>query len=366
MPPPKARFPADGLPQRVLALKLLIYVSVSSIQEGTGLGRSAGAMSSLLPRPFPTGATLSIVVLVLLWLGGMPFYFQDVVALLQLDGEVPGSYRLATSSNTLLAASTALYLANLWLDGRGVARLASSLAGLGALGLLTDVALRAFWPEISGRAVSALDSAEYEAVALWVAVATVTWLAVEGGFRLHPVGAFVMPVIMCGVVAEIWLINGSTAGTGFAVFSGLAAYWGQAFIVAQFLGYGAFLLAACLGVLYLLFHDWEPRERAARRAPALWRLYELMVAALSVGLPLFAIAGIMLVGRAVDGSGSGWAGAAVWTPLVLGTYGLLLWLLFRGPMAGPRLAWGSILGFGVTLLGYIAVHLLPGVASLVA
>jgi ABC-type transport system involved in cytochrome c biogenesis permease subunit len=312
------------------------------------------------------GAALSVLVLALLWVGGMPFYFQDVTQLLRAEGDLSASYRLATSANTLLAASTALYVSNLWLESRGAARLASSLAGLGALGLAVDVALRAFWPELVGRTVAGVDSAEFEAVALWVAAATGTWLVVERIFRLEPLGAFVMPVIMCGVVAEIWLINGSTAGAGFAVFSGLAAYWGQAFVVAQFLGYGAFLLAAGLGVLYLLYHEWEPRQREARRVPLTWRLYELMVAALSVGLPMFAIAALMLVARFLDGGGYVGLRAGAWATLVLATYGLLLWVLFRRPMAGERLAWSSILGFGATLLGYIVLHLLPGVPGAMA
>ncbi|HEX6828719.1 MAG TPA: hypothetical protein VF104_07045 [Burkholderiales bacterium] len=322
-------------------------------------------MNFLLPRPYPIAATLSVLVLALLWAGGMPFYFRDVALLLSLEGELPGSYRLATSANTLLAASTALYLANLWLDSRGAARLATWLAGIAALGLVMDVALRAFWPELSGRRVAGVDSSEYEAVALWVALATGAWLTAERTFRIAPVGAFVMPLIMCGVVAEIWLINGSTARTGVAVFSGLGGYWGHAFVVAQFVGYGAFLLAAGLGVIYLLFHDADPPERAALRVAASWRLYELMVAALSVGVPVFAIGGLMLLGSALDNSGSRWAGSTTaWAALVLGTYGFLLWRIFRRPMPGERLAWGSILGLGATLLGYIVVHLLPESAAL--
>ncbi|HEX6827468.1 MAG TPA: hypothetical protein VF104_00660 [Burkholderiales bacterium] len=323
-------------------------------------------MNFLLPRPFPIAATLSMLVLALLWVGGMPFYLRDVALLLRIGEDLPASFRLATSANTLLAASTALYLANLWLESRGAARLATWLAGIAALGLVADVALRALWPELSGRTVAGVDSSEYEGVALWVAFATGAWLMAERTFRIAPVGAFVMPLIMCGVVAEIWLINASTARTGFAVFSGLDAYWDHAFVVAQFVGYGAFLLAACLGVLYLLFRDGNPSEGAALRATASWRLYELMVASLSVGVPVFAIGGCMLLGSALDNSGSRWAGGTAWAVLVLGTYGYLLWRIFRRPMPGERVAWASILGLGATLLGYIVVHLLPETAALLA
>lgn len=309
-------------------------------------------------KVFPFGAGLSLLLLGMLWAGGMPYYFQDVAALLKADGNLSGTYRLATTANTLLAVSTALYVSNLWVESRRMGLIASVFSGLGALGLLLDVALRMFWPDLAGRVVGGVDSAEYEAVALWVALATMGWLVVERIFRIHPVGAFVMPVIMCGVVTEIWLINASTARSGFAVFSGLAAYWGQAFVVAQFIGYGAFLLAACLGVLYLLFRDWSPGAIARGRVAERWWLYEMMVATLSVGLPVFAVAALMHLGHWLD-SGDGTGGSA-WTVLVLVIYGILAWFLFRRPLAGERLAWGSILGLGTTLIGYIAVHLLPG------
>jgi ABC-type transport system involved in cytochrome c biogenesis permease subunit len=313
-------------------------------------------------KAFPYGAVLSLLFLGALWAGGMPFYFQDVAALLRAGSGLEGSYRLATAFNTLLAVSTALYVANLWLESARMGRIASLFAALGALGLLLDVALRVLWPDISGRVVGGVDSAEYEAVALWVALATLGWVAAERMFRIPSVGAFVMPVIMCGVVTEIWLINAGTAGSGLAVFSGLAAYWGQAFVLAHFIGYGAFLLAAGLGVLYLLFREWAPAD--GRRFAERWWLYEMMVAALSVGLPVFAVAAFMLLGHWLDAR-SGLGGNA-WVALVLGIYGILFWLLYRRPLAGERLAWGSILGFGATLMGYIALHLLPGGAAPVA
>lgn len=314
-------------------------------------------------KAFPFGAVLSLLLLGMLWAGGMPFYFRDVAVLLGAGNGPPGTYRLATGANTLLAVSTALYVANLWLEGRRMSLLASVFAGAGSLGLLVDVGLRAFWPDLSGRVVGGVDSAEYEVVALWVALATLGWLAAERMFRIPAVGAFVMPVVMCGVVTEIWLINASTAGSGFAVFSGLAAYWGQAFVLAQFIGYGAFLLAALLGVLFLLFRDWEPEPDGARIVERWW-LYEMMVAALSVGLPVFAVAALMLLGRWLDAGGE--TGGNAWAALVLAVYGLLYWRVFRRPMGGERLAWGSILGLGATLIGYIALNLLPGSAGSIA
>lgn len=315
-------------------------------------------MEFRLPGTVMGPAGWSLLGLLLLWCAGMPFYFQDLGLLLATEAGAPSSYRLVTAANTLLAASTALYVANLWFGSDSAGRLASWLAGLGAAGLLADIATRAVLPELAGRSVMGLERGGFELSALLVAIAVGTWLVVEQVLRARDAGAFVMPLIMCGVAGQIWLINGA-GRSGLGAFSGLSGYWGQAFLVAQVIGYGAFLLAALLGILYLARAGAQPGERWAKLLPDAWRLYGLMASTLAVGLPVFAVAALMLGGWSLDsGSGIG-AARSGWTLLVLALYGALGWLLLRGAMQGRRLAWWSVVGFGVTLAGYIAVHLVP-------
>jgi len=318
-------------------------------------------MKFQLPRSLSGSAAWSLLGLILLWSAGMPFYFDDLGLLLASEAGSPASYRWATAANTLLAASTALYVANLWFASDSAGRLASLLAGLGAAGLLADILIRAALPEIAGRSVTGLERGSFELSASFVALAVGLWLLAERTLNAREAGAFVMPVIMCGVAAQIWLINGSSGGSGLDAFAGLSGYWGQAFVVAQAIGYGAFLLTALLGILYLVRSGLEPGDRLIQGLPDLWRLYGLMVTTLVIGLPVFALATLMLGGWSLDSDGASWASISrgTWTLLVLGVYGALAWLLFRRPMQGLRLAWWSIVGFGVTLVGFIAVHLVP-------
>ncbi|HSD59555.1 MAG TPA: hypothetical protein VLC55_01725 [Burkholderiales bacterium] len=314
-------------------------------------------MKFQLPRALPGSAAWSLLGLIVLWSAGMPFYFADLGLLLASAAEAPASYQWATAANTLLAASTALYVANLWFASDSAGRLASWLAGLGAAGLLADILIRAALPELAGRSVMGLERGSFEVSALFVALAVGLWLVAEWVLRAREAGAFVMPVVMCGVAAQIWLINGNSGGSGLNAFSGLSGYWGQAFVMTQVIGYGAFLLTALLGILYLIRSGLEPGDRLVQRLPDPWRLYGLMVTTLMIGLPVFALATLMLGGWSLDSGDS--LSRSTWTLLVLGVYGALAWLLFRRPMQGLRLAWWSIVGFGVTLVGFIAVHLMP-------
>lgn len=325
-------------------------------------------MEFRLPRSGGGSAGWSLLGLVLLWCAGMPFYFADLGLLLAPGSEGLASYRWATAANTLLAASTALYVANLWFVSDGAGRAASWLAGLGAAALLADILVQAALPEVSGRSVMGLERGSFEFSALLVAVAVGVWLLAERILSAREAGAFVMPLIMCGVAGQIWFINGGAGRPGLEAFSGLSAYWGQGFLVAQVIGYGAFLLAALLGVLYLARAEVEPGKRWARYLPDPWRLYGLMVSALAIGLPVFVVAALMLGGWSLDAGSASWTAAvrSIWTLLVLGLYGALAWLLFRGAMQGTRLAWWSIVGFGVTLAGFIAAHLVPLASSGIA
>lgn len=307
-------------------------------------------------------AAWGLPVLVALWAVGMPFYFQEAGALLGAGVRTGTSYRLATLANTLLAASTALHLASLWFCSDLTRRLAAWLAGSGAGCLALDILFRSAAAGIDGRALISVETVAYQLAALLVAVTVVGLLTAERTLRSTTAGAFIMPLVMGGVVTQIWLINHGAATPGFAVFAGLRAYWGQAYLVAQVIGYGAFLGAALLGILYLARYAAEElgmEERSALRAlPGLWRLYSMMASAIAAGFPVFALAALMIVAWTVDGGAWDWASLArlAWVAGVVVLYGFLAGLLVWRAPSGPRLAVLSVLGFGVTLLGFVLLH----------
>ena len=303
-------------------------------------------------------------ILVVLWVLGMPHYFEDARALLGVGLSVPG-YRLATAANALLAVSTALYFANLWLDNATARQLAPGLALAGAALLVVDILIRSIgWAE-SARTVITPESNAVEIVALITVALVVTAMLAEQAFRSAVAGAFVMPLVMGGVAGQIWLINHGMAGHGFSAFTGLRSYWAVAYLVAQVIGYGAFLAAALLSVLYLYRSRAEREGRSEEftrnRIPGLWSLYAMIVSMLAVGLPVFLVAALFLSGWSVDVMAWTWRALALnaWALGVVVVFGIVAYGVFRRTMPGCRLATQVIVGFGVTLAAFTALHFLP-------
>lgn len=313
-------------------------------------------------------------ILGILWVLGMPHYFEDARALLGVGLSVPG-YRLATAANTLLAVSTALYFTNLWLENGTARSLAPGFALAGAALLVVDILMRSVGWADSPRTVITAESNAFEIVALVTVVLVVSGLLAEQAFRTTVAGAFFMPLVMGGVAAQIWLINHGLAGQGFSVFTGLRSYWAVAYLLAQVIGYGAFLAAALLSVLYLFRFRAEREGRAEaftrRRIPGLWSLYAMIISMLAVGLPVFLVAALFLSGWSIDVMAWTWRRVALnaWAVGVVVVFGLLAYRVFTRSLAGPRLATHVIVGFGATLAAFTALHFLPDVklgADLVA
>ncbi len=142
--------------------------------------------------------------LVLLWLWGMPFYLESTRYALSLGAGVRGSYQLATHANTLLAAATAVYWANIWARCRSVGKWGAALAAGGAIGLLASLLVRRIEAgNDSGGTLPVL----YEVVLLATAGAVIVYLLIEGYYRSQAAGGFVMTVVMGAVACEIWLVS---------------------------------------------------------------------------------------------------------------------------------------------------------------
>lgn len=215
-------------------------------------------------------------------------------------------YRWVTYANTVLAGSTAMYAAYLWLRTELVGRAATLLAALGALGVVAGLALGALQ---SGAARIGL----YEGTALFSAAAVLAYLGIERAYGSRSVGILVMPAVMVAVLCEMWLIVHGLALSGRPP-NGLSAYWEAGHRFAMSLGYCPVALAGGLAALALVrrAEGVTPQSAAA------------LSAAFSIGAPL------LLVGAAMG---------AIWTVCDLHA--------FRRP-AGFLLV--SVLATGVVLL----------------
>jgi len=304
---------------------------------------------------------LAGVGVAVLFLAGVPFFLQEVQ--LMSGGVHQNGYRLATAGNSLLALSAALYVAHLMM-GLGVAgKWASRLAAAGALVLALDLGSHLLglgrFSQMSEH--SPIDA--YDVVSVLVPMLVAWYLIVEKITDSRAAGAFVMPIVLSLVGAEMWFLA-EHAGSRDLVLSGYRNYWGQAYLVAHVVGYTAFVLAAAVGVLYLLRYHVDPlgirHPRASRFLPDTWRAQTLIVSMVGIGVPVFVIAMFFAAGWFLGSAG--WSDYAwiknLWVVLVLGFYACFLYVMYSRSLAGHHMAWWAVSGLAFTLAAFIGSHLL--------
>lgn len=306
---------------------------------------------------------LAVLALAALWLLGMPFFFEDVRLLSGL-GLSSAPYRLATWGNTLIAASTVLYVANLRLSLDGVGRWATRLAGAGAAVLVVDIGadLLVFSREPPGNQDVWLLS-PYDVISTIVPVAVIWHLVIERLHRWPGAGAYVMWAILCFIGVEMWLAAAST-GASRALISAFHGYWGEAYLVAHVIGYGAFVMAAAAGILYLarchLDAQGVHHPFVTRWLPDSWKARIATLSAIGVGVPVFALALFLALGWAFGADPEmsfAWL-KGLWVAGVLAFYGAFLYLLVTRIVPARDMAWWTVIGLGLTLAGFLATHML--------
>ena len=229
--------------------------------------------------------------------------------------------------------------------------------GLGLAPALLAVGLVLQFIDLQMRA-RALGSVPYRTLAgsmvLFGWMLGVAYLALLFRHRERAVGPFLIPFVI--VFSAIGLLipfrptppRPETQGVAFALHVTLAI-----------LGYAAFTLSFVLSLLYLIQSRQIRRARTGvlfARLPALEVIGRMNRTAVSIGL------GSLLVSVAL---GAAWA-RRVWTgmgdaklPWALFTllvYGFLLWMDRRG-WKGQRVAFLSIVGFGLVIFSYTFVNL---------
>jgi cytochrome c-type biogenesis protein CcsB len=126
-------------------------------------------------------------------------------------------------------------------------------------------------------------------------------------------------------------------------------------VPANFIGYGAFSLAAMVAVPYLLASS----GRLTRFLPPIEVMDDLMYRSIAIGFAFFTIATILGAMWAAEAWGGYWS----WDPKE--TWALIVWLnyaawlhmrLIKG-LRGPLLAWWAVVGLFVTLFAFLGVNM---------
>lgn len=177
--------------------------------------------------------------------------------------------------------------------------------------------------------------------------------------RHQGLGIFVAPLLVTGALFTLWLGDIGQAGPRH-LMPALRSYWLPMHVLANFVGYGCFAVAAAAGAMQLLRARTDAKGRTARLLPAQTVAEEITFRAIAVGFPIFSLAIVLGSAWAYEAWGGYWS----WDPKE--TWALIVWLVYGGYLharlthgwKGARLAWWAIAGFGVTLFCYLGVNMM--------
>jgi len=195
----------------------------------------------------------------------------------------------------------------------------------------------------------------YEVFILFCLITALLYLHYEQKLNTRQLGGFVLLVINAAVAFILWYTFDRQAHNIQPLVPALQSYWMKIHVPANFVGYGAFSLAAMVACAYLLAN----KGILASRLPSLDVLDDLMYKSIAVGFAFFTIATILGAMWAAEAWGGYWS----WDPKE--TWALIVWLNYAAwlhlrmvkGLRGPLLAWWSLIGLLVTTFAFLGVNM---------
>lgn len=202
----------------------------------------------------------------------------------------------------------------------------------------------------------------YEVFILFAIITALLYLRYERYYQTRSLGGFVLLVISAAVGFLLWYTFDRHADGIQPLVPALNSYWMKIHVPANFVGYGAFSLAAMIGLVYVLKNRAEvanPQGFIQARLPALSLLDDLMYKAIALGFAFFTLATILGALWAAEAWGGYWS----WDPKE--TWALIVWLNYAAWLhmrltkgwSGKPMAWWAVVGFFVTLFAFLGVNM---------
>ncbi|MFG6462055.1 c-type cytochrome biogenesis protein CcsB [Roseateles sp. DXS20W] len=195
----------------------------------------------------------------------------------------------------------------------------------------------------------------YEVFVLFVLIAGAMQLRLQAR-GLASAGAFLAPVGGAAAAFLFWYALARGGHEQAPLVPALDSYWMKLHVPANFIGYGAFCLAAMCSAAWLA----AGQPFAARRLPARKALEEASYRLIAVGFVAFTIATVLGALWAAEAWGGYWS----WDPKE--TWALVVWLNYAAwlhlRLVGSRrhaglLAWWSMVGLLITLFAFLGVNI---------
>ncbi|MES2547941.1 MAG: c-type cytochrome biogenesis protein CcsB [Pseudomonadota bacterium] len=195
----------------------------------------------------------------------------------------------------------------------------------------------------------------YEVFILFCLITSLLYLHYESKFNTKQLGGFVLLIINAAVVFILWYRFDRGADAIQPLVPALQSYWMKIHVPANFVGYGAFSLAAMVASAYLL----AKKGILTSRLPSLEVLDDVMYKSIAVGFAFFTIATILGAMWAAEAWGGYWS----WDPKE--TWALIVWLNYAAwlhlrmvkGLRGPVLAWWALIGLLVTTFAFLGVNM---------
>ena len=195
----------------------------------------------------------------------------------------------------------------------------------------------------------------YEVFVLFCLITALLYLHYEQRLNTKQLGGFVLVVVNAAVGFILWYTFDREAHNIQPLVPALQSYWMKIHVPANFIGYGAFSLAAMVACAYLLAF----KGILASRLPKLDVLEDLMYKSIAVGFAFFTIATILGAMWAAEAWGGYWS----WDPKE--TWALIVWLNYAAwlhlrmvkGLRGPVLAWWALIGLLVTTFAFLGVNM---------
>ena len=198
----------------------------------------------------------------------------------------------------------------------------------------------------------------YESLSFFACLMVGLYLVLRFRYKVEVLGAFVSPLALLLVIWAATLPKEILS-----LPPVLKSWWFPIHVTFAFLGYAAFALAFCAGVIYLIQERLVKTKNIGtflERLPSLEVLDKISYRALTIGFPLITI-GII--------TGAAWAEyawGAYWSGDHKETWSLITWLLYAALLhqrlmvgwRGKKAAIMAIVGFGVVLFTFLGVNLL--------
>ena len=338
------------------------YVHYAALMDGYEVGILAGTAASLIwlgwawkpIQPLSIAvAALSLIAIGLyggdLSAGERNFFLRYLISSQSAIMWMSALYVLATATYFLALFTRSEF------TGKVATAMTWSATGMGLVGLMVR------WREsyLIGVDVGHIPVSNlYEVFILFSIITALLYLFYEGRYRTRALGGFVLLVISAAVGFLLWYTFDRGAHEIQPLVPALQSYWMKIHVPANFIGYGAFALAAMVGVAYL-FRDLQERRGVASALPALELLDDVMYKSIALGFAFFTVATILGALWAAEAWGGYWS----WDPKE--TWALIVWLNYAAWLhmrltkgwRGTPMAWWSIVGLFVTLFAFLGVNM---------